>query len=46
MVKRELLHQLIEEVREYIDKLEKKHRLTDTEVCKILEAVKSDYEWV
>jgi hypothetical protein len=45
MVSREVLHQLIEEVSEYISELEDKFQLTDREIVQILEAVKQNYAW-
>jgi len=45
MVRRDLIHRLVEEVAEFMSELEHKYRLTDKEIIEILEAVKEAYEW-
>jgi hypothetical protein len=45
MVRRDLIHRLVEEVAEYISELEEKFRLTDKEIVEILDTVKEAYEW-
>jgi predicted transcriptional regulator len=45
MVRRDLIHRLVEEVAEYISELEGKYGLTDKEVIEILDTVKEAYEW-
>jgi lipoate-protein ligase A len=45
MVRRDLIHRLVEEVAEYISELEDKYGLTSEEIVEILETVKEEYEW-
>jgi hypothetical protein len=40
-----LLQRLIKQVDDYISQLENKHRLSDKEILRILDAVRENYEW-
>jgi hypothetical protein len=45
MVRRDLIHRLVEEVAEFMAELEDKYGLTSEEIVEILDTVKEAYEW-